>query len=188
MAGEVSKNNEDSLKKGSTPRLKKKGSQHMPYGSIQNNSLLSIDKIRKANQEKIAGLVRPAGYYNQKAERLKIIAGFLSKNKSPTRQQLLGLNGVGPETADSILLYAFNKPSFVIDAYTKRIFGRLGYSADDYDGWQRLFMESLPEDTGIFSEYHALLVELGKNHCKNKPLCKGCPLTGVCGEKRFHKI
>ena len=108
---------------------------------------------------------------------------FLLKNKAPTREQLLKVKGIGPETADSILLYAFDRPVFVIDAYTKRIFERLGYKAKDYDGWQRLFMDNLLKDSKLFNEYHALLVELGKNHCKKKPICKECPIQKFCKRK-----
>lgn len=148
--------------------------------NLSKHNLLSIEKIKKTKQEKIAQLIRSAGYYNQKAERLKIIAGFISKNPEPTREQLLKVKGIGPETADSILLYAYNKPFFVIDAYTKRIFERLGYKTKDYNEWQKLFMGNLPKDTALFNEYHALLVELGKRHCKKKPICKGCPIKEMC--------
>lgn len=151
--------------------------------NLSKNNLINIKKIKKVKQDKLAKLIRPSGYYNQKAERLKLVADFLSKNHSPKREQLLGIKGIGPETADSILLYAYNQPFFVIDAYTKRIFERLGCKANNYGEWQNLFMNNLPKDTQLFKEYHALLVELGKNHCKKKPLCKECPLKGMCKEK-----
>lgn len=151
--------------------------------NLSKNNLIDIDKIKKIKKEKLAGLIKPAGYYNQKAERLKIVADFLSKNKNPTRKQLLAVKGIGPETADSILLYAYNKPFFVIDAYTKRIFERLGYKAKNYDEWQKLFMDNLPKDTKLFNEYHALLVELGKNYCKKKPVCDKCPIKEMCKRK-----
>lgn len=148
--------------------------------NLSKNNLIDIDKIRKMEKEKLAKLIKPAGYYNQKAERLRIIAEFLSKNKEPTRKQLLNVKGIGPETTDSILLYAYDKAFFVIDAYTKRIFERLGYRAKDYDGWQKLFMNNLPKDTELFKEYHALLVELGKNYCKKKAICEECPVKEIC--------
>ncbi len=148
--------------------------------NLSKNNLLNINKIKKIKKEKLAKLIKPAGYYNQKAERLKLIADFISKNSNPTREQLLNVKGIGPETADSILLYAYNKPFFVIDAYTKRIFQRLGYKADDYEGWQRQFMNNLPKNTKIFNEYHALLAELGKNHCKKRPVCDKCPIKNIC--------
>jgi len=148
--------------------------------NLSKNKLIDLNKIKKEDQNKIAQLIRPAGYYNQKAERLKLIAEFIGKNPNPTRQQLLDVKGIGPETADSILLYAYQRPFFVIDAYTKRIFERLGYKADSYDEWQNLFTTNLKEDTKVFNEYHALLVELGKNHCKTKPVCKECPIKKLC--------
>ena len=148
--------------------------------NLSKNNLININKIKRIKKEKLAQLIKPAGYYNQKAERLKIIAEFLSKNSNPTREQLLSVKGIGPETADSILLYAYNKPFFVIDAYTKRIFGKLGYKAEDYEQWQKLFMGNLRKDVDLFKEYHALLVELGKNYCKKKAICKKCPVKGIC--------
>jgi len=160
--------------------------------NLSKNNLISIKKISKIRQEKLARLIRPSGYYNQKAERLKIIAGYLikdykenisrlfSKEISELRKELLAIKGIGPETADSIILYAAEKPVFVIDAYTKRIFERLGYKAKDYDKWQELFACNLKKDAEIFNEYHALLVELAKRHCRKKPVCKGCPISGMC--------
>jgi len=151
--------------------------------NLSKNGLIDPIKIEKINKNKLAKLIKPSGYYNQKAERLKVMSRFLLKNKAPTREQLLKVKGIGPETADSILLYAFDRPVFVIDAYTKRIFERLGYKAKDYDGWQRLFMDNLLKDSKLFNEYHALLVELGKNHCKKKPICKECPIQKFCKRK-----
>lgn len=151
--------------------------------NLSKNNLININKIKKIKKQKLAKLIKPTGYYNQKAERLKIIANFISKNKYPTREQLLEVKGIGPETADSILLYAYSKPFFVVDAYTKRIFERLGYKARNYDEWQRLFMDNLPKDAGLFNEYHALLVELGKSYCKKKAICDKCPVKGMCKGK-----
>jgi len=98
------------------------------------------------------------------------------------RPALLATHGIGPETADSILLYAANQPVFVIDAYTRRTFLRLGLvpEADNYDGWQRLFMRGLALDAQLFNEYHALIVRHGKNVCRKRPLCAQCPLSVVC--------
>jgi endonuclease III related protein len=92
----------------------------------------------------------------------------------------LSLNGIGPETADSIMLYAAKKPIFVIDAYTKRIFARLGYRETGYDKIQSLFMSNLEHDAALFNEYHALIVELAKKHCRKKPVCSSCPLAELC--------
>ena len=96
------------------------------------------------------------------------------------RKELLAINGVGPETADSIILYSAKKPMFVIDAYAKRVMGRVGYKEKMYGGLQKLFMESLPNNERLFNEYHALLVELGKNTCRKEPLCGKCPINRRC--------
>ncbi|MBI4441657.1 hypothetical protein HY639_05805 [Candidatus Woesearchaeota archaeon] len=133
-------------------------------------------------------LIRPAGYFNQKAARLKTMARFFLKTDlllydvATLRQMLLALNGVGPETADSILLYAVDKPTFIIDAYTRRIFSRLGYlhESASYDEWQQFFHHNLPADAALFNEYHALLVEHAKQSCRKKPLCEACVLVGAC--------
>ena len=154
------------------------------YG-LNSYKLVSIEKIKKIPIKKLAQIIRPSGYYNQKAERLKIISGFLMKNPirrlknlsiPELRKELLEIKGIGPETADSIILYAFEKPIFVVDAYTRRIMSRLGYKEKGYDGLQQLFMEDLPKNTNLYKEYHALFVELGKNFCKTKPLCISCVL------------
>ena len=115
--------------------------------------------------------IRPAGYFNQKSAYLKAFADFFIKNKNPTREELLKVKGVGPETADSILLYAFNRPEFVVDAYTKRIFSYHNcFNIDDsYDTIKSFFESSLPRDQKIFQEFHALIVEHAKNHFKKQP-------------------
>jgi endonuclease-3 related protein len=153
--------------------------------NLNKNKLIDKNKINKINKNKLASLIKPSGYFNQKAERLKIAAEFFSKNKNPTREQLLEVKGIGPETADSILLYAFNKPFFVVDMYTKRIFSRAGFCGGkcSYDELQEMFHSSLPRKAGLFNEYHALIVELAKNHCKKTPECAGCPIARIC--KRF---
>ncbi|MBU0628470.1 MAG: endonuclease [Nanoarchaeota archaeon] len=161
--------------------------------SLNKHSMVDIDKILKSNTSQLANLIKPSGYYNQKAERLKIITDFLKKNpltklkhiETPElRKQLLSLKGIGPETADSILLYALERPIFVIDAYTKRIFAALGYKANSYDEWQNLFMDNLPKDHTLFNEYHALLVELAKKNCKKVPICNGCSINEICKNKK----
>jgi len=109
------------------------------------------------------------------------LKAMLSKPLAALRKELLDINGIGPETADSILLYAAGKPIFVIDAYTKRIFSRHKIIKDniEYAQLQRLFMDNLPRRPSLFNEYHALIVELGKTFCKRKPLCKICPLKSI---------
>jgi len=160
--------------------------------NLAKNKLLDINKLNSTPISKLAPLIRPAGYYNQKTERIKLTANFLIKNKikklnklsiKELRTKLLELKGIGPETADSIILYAFEKPIFVIDAYTKRIFNRLGYKEQDYNQWQELFHKNLKPNLNTYKEYHALLVELGKNHCKTKPVCINCPLKKICSFK-----
>lgn len=160
---------------------------------LNKNGLIDIKKINKINVKKLAKIITSSGYHNQKAKKLKNFCEFLSKNyngelhllfKNSTaelRKQLLSVNGIGPETADSVILYAAKKPIFVIDAYAKRTMNRLGYKEKAYEELQNLFMQSLPNSERLFNEYHALLVELGKNICRKEPLCGKCPINGHCG-------
>jgi endonuclease-3 related protein len=139
---------------------------------------------------RLALLIRPAGYFNAKSKRLKAFIDFLMKDYHGSmknmrkeemhslRKKLLSVNGIGPETADSILLYALAKPIFVIDTYTKRVISRhniLGHD-ETYDKFQELFCLSLEKDVKLYNEYHALFVRVGKMFCKTKPICEGCPL------------
>lgn len=141
----------------------------------------------------LASFLRPAGYYNIKAKRLKAFLTFFFKSYQGNikkislidsvvlREELLSVNGIGQETADSILLYALNKPVFVVDAYTKRIFSRHNLIDQDapYGQIQELFIKALKRNTRLFNEYHALIVKLGKDFClKSKPKCEICPLNG----------
>jgi endonuclease-3 related protein len=172
----------------------------------QNTSWLNVEKaianlkkvrvlmprrLYRLSLNRLAQLIKPAGYYNIKAKRLKHFLGFLLKryrgsvkrmrkvNLRILRQQLLSVNGIGPETADSILLYALNKPVFVVDAYTKRILARHGLIPEDsaYEVVQNLFRQNLKNNVKLFNEYHALLVRLGKDFCwKGNPKCYQCPL------------
>mgnify|MGYP001558586999 CR=1 FL=1 len=141
----------------------------------------------------LAALIRPAGYYNVKAKRLKsYLAWFVERFDgsvermfelplSSLREELLGVKGIGPETADSILLYAGGLPSFVVDAYTYRILLRHGMIAEDatYDDIKELFETRLARDVKLWNEVHALLVHVGKDHCRSKPRCEGCPLDPI---------
>ncbi len=170
--------------------------------SLKKNNLVDFRKIAAADTERLAKLIKSSGYYNQKAKRLKLFAEhvvgnyggsvkrMLAKDAGELRSELLSLYGIGPETADSIILYAAGKPVFVIDAYTKRIFARIGVSREggSYDELQRLFMESLPLDAELFSEYHALVVELGKNFCRKKPMCMDCPLKRLCKQQHLNRL
>ena len=165
--------------------------------NLKNADLLDAKKLHELELEQIAELIKPAGYFNIKAKRLKNFLNWLidnyhgdlgvveKLNKYRLREELLSIKGVGPETADSILLYAFNKTSFVVDSYTFRIMGRHEVIDEfyDYHQLQDLFESNLPEDLQLFNEYHALLVRVAKEHCKKKPNCSGCPL-----EKLPHTI
>jgi len=159
--------------------------------NLKKNKLLELRRMHKLSRQRLASLIRPAGYYNIKALRLKNFLDFLSgfsggdfkkvaaQNTQGLRRQLLAVNGIGPETADSILLYALNKPAFVVDAYTKRILFRHGLvkEGDDYDAVQKIFIQNLQKNVKLFNEYHALLVRLGKEFClKRSPKCDTCPL------------
>ena len=159
--------------------------------NLQKDNLLSFKNLCRVKKKKLALAIKPAGYFNIKAKRLKNVLEFFKNyykgklvnvdrvSTTILRQQLLGINGVGPETADSIILYAFNRPVFVVDAYTKRIFNRLDIISQDasYEEIQELFMKSLARQTKLFNEYHALIVKLGKDFCqKKKPRCSECPL------------
>ncbi len=162
--------------------------------NLKRARALSPEALRRFSLPEIATLIRPCGYYNAKARKLKSLAHWLgeyykdSLNKlfansiGQIRQQLLAIYGIGQETADSMILYAANKPIFVIDAYTRRIVSRIGLAPDSnsYGAYQALFMENLPADTRLFNEYHALLVCLGKNVCRTHPLCQQCCLRSIC--------
>ena len=162
--------------------------------NLKTAKALSPQALRHLSLSELSVLIRPCIYYNVKARKLKALADFLGEycqdnlNKlfanstARLRQQLLSVWGIGEETADSILLYAADKPVFVIDAYTRRIINRLGLAPDSqsYSAYQSLFMAHLPPDARLFNEYHALLVRLGKDVCHNRPLCPQCCLRDIC--------
>ena len=162
--------------------------------NLKKHNLLSPDRLYRLSGQRLAALIRPTGYYNIKAKRLKEFLKFFFKtyqgkirkmslvDTHNLRRQLLSVNGIGPETADSILLYALDKPVFVIDAYTKRILTRHRLIKKDarYDQIQNFFMRNLRPEAKLFNEYHALLVRLGKEAClKAKPKCAVCPLRSM---------
>ncbi len=159
--------------------------------NLSDRKLTSPASIAKADIKNLEGAIRPSGFYRQKAERLKSFADFIEKSggfdefaENVTREQLLGLKGLGPETADSILLYALGRPVFVIDAYTKRVFTRLGLEPfKSYEEWRAFFEVNVPKDKYLYREYHALIVELAKRFCRPKPLCSDCPLMEICKKK-----
>jgi endonuclease-3 related protein len=152
---------------------------------------MSLGRLHRMRTGTLAKLIRPAGYFNVKARRLKHfvahvqghfgedIAAFLSRPLEVLRPELLGINGIGPETADSICLYAAGLRTFVVDAYTRRIFLRHGLitlATADYDSIKTLCEQNLPRDVALYNDYHAQLVETGKHHCKPTARCEGCPL------------
>lgn len=151
--------------------------------NLRKLNAINPKKILKLKDEKIKEAIRPAGYYNQKARKLKEFSKFFLslEGRVPKREELLSVWGIGKETADSILLYAFKIPVFVVDAYTKRILVCCGIisQSSDYDEIQRLFMENLENDAELFNEYHALLVEHAKRHYSKKPYGKDCPLKKI---------
>ena len=160
---------------------------------LKQAEALDPERLFALPVSRLSALIRPAGYFNVKARRLRNLvelvleAGggdpprLLKRPLKQLRQDLLAVNGVGPETADSILLYAAGYPVFVIDAYTRRILGRHGLAegSEGYDELRALFMTHLPADVPLFNEYHALLVKLGKHYCRPAPKCAGCPLEGL---------
>jgi endonuclease-3 related protein len=173
------------------------GNVEKAIANLKSAKVLLPEALRRLTLPEVAGLIRPCGYYNAKALKLKSFVRWLGENYNDDfsklftndtdylRQQLLSVYGVGQETADSIILYAANKPIFVIDAYTRRIINRIGLVPDSnsYNAYQNLFMNNLPADTQLFNEYHALLVCLGKSVCRNHPLCHQCCLKSIC---HFH--
>lgn len=158
--------------------------------NLKAYELLSLEKLATLPADILAHHIRPAGYYNLKAKRLQNLLRaiyeqsgdldvFLSQPAAQLRQSLLAVKGVGPETADSIILYAANQPMFVVDAYTHRLLLRHNLISEeaDYHEIQELFMDNLPADPALFNEYHALIVRCGKEFCKkSKPACAACPL------------
>lgn len=158
--------------------------------NLKREGFLSVESIHTLSTPLLARCIRSAGYYNIKAARLKNLIGFireryhgdiaslLEEDTDDLRKGLLSVSGVGPETADSILLYAANRPVFVIDAYTYRIMNRHGLAGEQvaYEDLQELFMDNLPGDEALFNEFHALIVRTGKQYCRRSPLCNACPL------------
>ncbi len=174
--------------------------QNTNWGNVEK-AIANLKQERKLNAAalhalpagRLASLIRPAGYFNIKAKRLKHFIDFLvreyggsmakmkKEDADVIRERLLGVNGIGPETADSIVLYALERPVFVIDAYTKRVLSRHNILEHEssYDNFQELFHLKLERDVQLFNEYHALIVRVAKEYCRTKPLCAGCPLEGV---------
>lgn len=185
-------------------------------GNLKAAGVLSPGGLHSLDEAEIARLIRPSGYFNAKARKLKAfvemvharfagdLGSLLALPADELRRVLLSTHGIGPETADSIVLYAAGKPSFVIDAYTRRMFSRIGIrpsrsrgfpasagprgvmpshsrpAHDGYEAWRAMFMEPLPPDAALFNEYHALVVAHGKAVCRKTPLCGRCVLRDGC--------
>jgi endonuclease-3 related protein len=162
-------------------------------GRLKEAELLEPHALYGLADEELEERIRPAGYFRVKARRLRNLLelvvtryggsldAMFASDLDSLREQLLGVNGIGPETADSILLYAGGVPTFVVDAYTHRVLARHGWIEfeADYHTIKDHFESGLQRDAALFNEYHALLVRLGKLHCRKKPKCEGCPLADL---------
>ena len=162
--------------------------------NLRQADALTGDAILNMELDILEQLIRPSGFFRQKAERLQLFCRYLQGHHQGSlerlfdqelnlvRDELLGLKGIGPETADSILLYAGQHPSFVVDAYTNRLFGRLGILSgkEKYTEVRDFFMSRLPQDVQLYNEYHALIVAHCKDFCRKKPLCNNCPCPDIC--------
>ena len=161
--------------------------------NLKKEGMLSVKKLSTTSIANLQRMIMPSGYYRQKALRLRDICSyittnyatlenFFSKDTADLRKELLSLNGIGPETADSIILYSAEKPIFVIDAYTRRAVQRI-YGEKNERGYaelQSLIQHNIPKGIKLYNDFHAQFVELGKNYCRKKPLCGECPLHGAC--------
>jgi endonuclease-3 related protein len=157
---------------------------------LKDEGLLNPRALQEMPEEELARRLKPSGYFNVKARRVKNFLDFFSQRFHHSLEEMAGadlgslrgvlltVKGIGPETADSILLYALHKPTFVVDAYTHRVLSRhdLAPEACSYEELQALFMENLPPGVALYQEFHALLVRLGKEFCRPRPRCPGCPL------------
>ena len=161
--------------------------------NLKGTGGLGAKGLERIDLRKLESLIKPSGYYRQKAKKLKAFVRYFLKEYGGSlrkmrevdgeklRKELLEVHGIGPETADSILLYALDKPTFVVDAYTKRIGNRVGlFKFSDYHEIKEFFEKNLSKELEMYKEYHALLVELGKNYCKTKPECSDCPIRRYC--------
>jgi len=162
--------------------------------ALKSAAILTPEGLRDVEPDRLAALIRPSGFFNVKSLRLKAFMEWLFTRHGGSlermfagdwrllRDELLSVRGIGRETCDSILLYAGGKPTFVVDAYTLRLFHRLGMLPEGagYEVIRSLFMENLPPDAGLYNEYHALIVEQCKQFCRKRPRCEGCPLAERC--------
>ena len=174
----------------------------MAMRNLKEAGCWSLEAIHRLSDDDLAIVIRSSGYFNAKARKLKAFAAhvvtgyggdlsaFLGQEKEPLRLELLSIHGIGPETADDILLYAAGRPSFVIDTYTRRIVQRVGVAVhergDGYMAYQALFHDNLPHDAILFNEYHALLDLHAKEACAKTPHCEGCCLRDICATGRLY--
>ena len=169
------------------------GNVERAIDNLKRSKTLSPKSLAAIRSSKLEKLIRPSGYFRVKAKKLKVFCRWLLKKggvvalkKMPLaklRPELLSVWGIGPETADSMLCYALDKPTFVVDAYTRRIGQRLGlFKFSDYHEIKDYFEKSLPRSLKLYKEYHALLVVLGKQFCRPKPKCVSCPLANICSK------
>ena len=161
--------------------------------NLKKAGILNAPGMRGVDRDELAQVIKPSGFYRLKAKRLKRFVDFLyeefdgdmnrmrPQDRGSLREKLLKVDGIGPETADSIILYALGEPIFVVDAYTKRIFSRHKLISENwsYEEVQGMVMGELGQDVEIYNEFHALLVFLGKHWCRRVPRCGGCPLEGL---------
>jgi endonuclease-3 related protein len=161
--------------------------------NLKRKRALNAKTIHDMKMDRLALLIKPAGYFNVKAKRLKAFISFLmneyhgsmrrmkDEETQALRKNLIQIHGIGSETADSVLLYALEKPVFIIDAYTRRVLSRHGIMEHErsYEEFQELFNSSLKSNIKLFNEYHALFVKVGKTYCRKKPRCSGCPLEEI---------
>ena len=167
----------------------------MAIANLRDADALSPRAVREMDEARLEALIRPSGFFRVKARRLKALCRFVGarfaddieamarESAESLRREILAVDGVGEETADDILLYALGFPIFVVDAYTRRLFHRLGASAEDarYADLQRMFHAALPRDAALFNEYHALIVRHAIAKCRKRaPLCESCPLSDAC--------
>jgi endonuclease-3 related protein len=168
------------------------GNVEQAIGNLRARGLLSLEALLDSAPEQVADAVRPSGYFNVKTQRLLSLCrflgseqgleGFARRDPSDRRVVLLAVNGIGPETADDILLYALQQPVFVIDTYTRRLLLRLGLAEgrESYEILRQGFEQALGADAALFNEYHALIVRHAKVSCRKQPVCAGCVLSSLC--------
>jgi len=164
--------------------------------NLRDAGLLDLQRLAATTRDELEDLIRPAGYFRLKAKRLQSLVEFVVRQYEGSieamrhadthqlRQELLAVHGIGPETADSILLYALNKPVMVVDTYTHRVFARHGWIGHDadYHQLQEYLAGELPEEASLYNELHALLVNVGRHHCRKTPRCDQCPMQEMLPE------